>query len=484
MAFSNFFQKGHFLGLFAVVSLLLSSCEWFKPARETPQDKVYKDEDIDDIQSSKVYDPETGEWRTIREVSGKLDTVKWTDLAENKFPPITTSTPMNNSGTGGIGVPPTTSTTPSETYNVSLILPFLTQNIRGGTYDENSTLAIQFYGGAKLAYESLRNAGVHLNISVMDSEASTTKMSGLLRDKNVINSDLIIGPYKRENVGMVVGFSKNNKIPLVVPFTAQMGMAINNPFYIQINPSLKSHCEAITKHARNQYRTTDIVLVALDNADEKARLKYFQDANAEIEGQRSGSRFQEMLVADNPAGISKLDVKPYIRRGGTTVFIVPSWSNESFIYSLLRQLMIEQSNGENIVVYGMPAWMNYEQVDYEFFEKLRVHVSSPTYINNNDPRVKQFKQQFFSLYGTVPTEDAFLGYDVMLYFGKMLQKYGKNFPSRIDQEPSDVFQGKFQFERIVLDPNRQREDLSYYDQLENKFVYILKFQDYYFQPAP
>lgn len=482
MAFSNYLRKGQLLSLSILMSLLLFSCEWFKPARETPQDKVYKDDDVGEIQGTKVFDPETGEWRTVREVSGKVDTVKWVEMSEDKYPPITTNSPWNTTGTTGGGTT-TTPTTPSGTYNVALAMPFLTQNARANSIDENASLAIQFYGGAKIAYESLQQGGANLNISVMDTEGTTAKMNNLMRGNDMLRADLVIGPYKRENVSLAASFSKTNKIPLVVPYTAQMGMAENNPFYIQVNPSLKSHCEAITRHVRNRYKTEDVVLVALDNPDEKARLRYFQDANATIEGQRTGTQFKEMLVGDNASGIAKMNVKPYIRQGKTTIFVVPSWSNESFVYSLLRQLMVEKSDGHDIVVYGMPSWMDYEQVDYEFFEKLQVHVSSATYINQDDEKVKQFRRKFFDTYGTVPSEDAFLGHDVMLYFGKMLQKYGKDFPSRLDQEPFDILHGRFQFERVVLDPSRQRENLNSFDQLENKFVYILKFQDYRFQPA-
>ncbi len=466
--------------LVAATSLSLSSCEWFKPARETPKDKVYKDDDIDDIQGTRVFDPETGEWRTVREVYGPVDTVNWAALPEGKNPPITNDSPWNNGGGTGGGETPAS---PTGVYNVSLILPFLTQNARLNSINPNSTLALQFYAGAKLAYQKLIAEGVRLKISVMDSEGSTTKAGNLTKGMDMLNADLIIGPYKRETVSLVAAFSKSKAIPLVVPFTAQMGVVENNPFYIQVNPSLKSHCEAITRHIRKRYQTDDVVLVALDNADERARLGYFHDANATIEGKREGSQFRVMLVGDNSAAIANLKVKPYIHPGKTNVFVVPSWANESFVYSLLRQLMVEKSEGQDIVVYGMPMWRDYEQVDYEFYEQLKVHVSSSNYVNPRDPGVKQFRQSFFNTYGAVPTDEAFLGYDVMLYFGTMLKKYGKAFPPKLDAENYDLMQSKFRFEKVVLDPSRSSENLNYYDQIENKFVYILKFQDYNFQPS-
>ncbi len=145
--------------------------------------------------------------------------------------------------------------------------------------------------------------------------------------------------------------------------------------------------------------------------------------------------------------------------------------------------MAKQAEGEDIVVYGMNTWLDFAQIDFEYYEKLHLHVSSASYVDDNDERVKQFKQKFFQSYGTVPDEAAFLGYDVMLYFGKMLAKNGKNFASKLDTSPYDVLHGRFEFNRVVLDPSKHKEDLNYYDQLENTFVHILKFQNFRLQSA-
>ncbi len=460
-------------------SLFVTSCEWFKPARDSEKEKVYTEDDIGELQGTKVFDPETGEWRTVREVNEKVDTIQWTDLSEKDHPPIMTDGSWGGDGGGSsidnpVGGPG---------YDVSLIIPFLANQSSVGDIDANSYWAIHFYGGAKLAYDDLAQDGANLNISVSDSEGATSKVTRLLLQNSAKNASLIIGPYKRDNVRLLEPFSKRNKTPLVVPYTASLGIANGNPNYIQMNPSLQSHCEAITSHAREVYDTENIVLVAQDRPEEKNRFIYFQNANATLNGTSLGSRFREYAVPPGKDNQIEIDISPYISQGKTSVFIVPSWSSESFIYSLLRSLMIEQAKGENIVVYGMPGWMDFDQIDYEFYQKLNVHVSSASYIDPSDERVRQFKKKFFDTYGSIPNEEAYLGYDAMLYFGKMLQQYGKEFPKNIDRQPYDVLHGRFEFERVVLNPEQHKEDLNYYDQLENKYVHILQFRDFQFQPV-
>ncbi len=471
---------------FFLVTFAFSSCDWFKPARDPKKDKVYKEEDVGELQGTKVFDPETGTWRTVHEVNEKVDTLKWSDLSEDKYPPIETvenwsggsgastggNSGGNNSGSGNSGG--------SGKYrNVALVLPFLAQRFDTANIAEDALWAIHFYSGAKLAYDELERSGISLNINVLDDEATTGKMTTLLRGSEMTKADLIIGPYKRDNVALAADFSKKNKKPLIVPYTAQMNMSENNPNYIQVNPSLKTHCEAITRHARKRHRTEDIVLVARSKEEERSRLAYFQHENAVIEG-RAGSNFREMIVNED---LQNLNAGSFVREGRTTVFIVPSWSSETFIATLFRQLMTEQAQGEDIVVYGMPQWMNFEQVDYEQFEKLNVHLSSASYVDNEDEKVRQFKRSFFDAYGTIPQEEAFLGYDVMLYFGRISDELGRDFTVRLDQKPYDVLHGRFEFERVVNEPERHREESNYYDQWENKFVHILKFKDFSFQPA-
>ena len=49
-----------------------------------------------------------------------------------------------------------------------------------------------------------------------------------------------------------------------------------------------------------------------------------------------------------------MDLLPFLELRDTSVFILPSWSNETFIYSFLRKLDVSRDASSYIVVYGMP----------------------------------------------------------------------------------------------------------------------------------
>ena len=459
----------------------LVSCDALKKVpREETDPKIKDQTELDEIQGQRTYNPKTGQYEYSTSVTEEVDTVKWTEVTEEEYPPIVTGNVGGNTGDStGDG---TVSGEKLSTYNVAVMLPFLTDKLATTSgIDDRSRLALDFYSGAKLAFEQLSREGVRLNVSVMDTKASESVVRGLLNRSEVYNANLIIGPVRTSNLKVVADFAKDNRKVLISPNNPSTSVTRNNPYYVQMNPSLKSHCEAITKHVKSRYETSQVVLVCRNKNAEVNRLKYFQNANKEIAGDDNTPRFRELIVVDQSADYNEMDVTPYILGGdSTTVFIVPSWSNESFIYSFLRKVNIAKQD-QNVVVYGMPQWMKYQRISYDYYERLNLHVSSVSYIDGQNTAVQQFRQEFYSRYGAAPDDNAFVGYDVTRYIGKMISEYGTDFQTRLDVRPEQLLYNQFTFSPNAAEGSTGEEPkVNWY---ENNHVNILKFEDFYFQLA-
>lgn len=480
-------SKFSWLLLLFLVIPIFHSCALFKKAEDS-QSTTDTGDELDTIQGSKVFDPETGTYVILEDTpTEKMDTIIWKDIPENTYPPITSEGVYVESSSEGevirvdeIGSEFLTS------YNVSLILPFLTDRfyIEDDEIYKNSHWALNFYGGVKMALDELRDEQLNLNINVVDSRASEQITQMLTRtNPDLLDANLIIGPYRRDNVRIIADFARQYQIPFVSPHSAASGLSFDNPFYIQVNPTLKVHCEAILRHALRTYRPEQIILVGRDTPSELARFNYFHEEYFRMIGTREADKLQEFIIADNSADLNDVDLMPFIELQDSTVFIIPSWSDEPFVYSFLRKIDLARDIDNKIVVYGMPQWMNYELVDFTYYEKLNVHVSSSSYLDPLSPEIQFFKRRFFNRYGVAPSDEAFLGYDVMLFFGRMLKKHGTKFQYSLDQELGQLLHTRFEFVQKV-GPRRRgsREDYSI-DQIENNFINILKFQDYQFQTA-
>jgi len=470
-------NKNWLFGLLACC-LLFTACDPLKKAQTDPN-KEKAEEELGEIQGGKVYNPETGKYEYPTESGATMDTVKWTDTSIEEEPPITSDGKLPDGSTTKPGADPGEVL---ESYDVAVCLPFLGNRFKEyeNKIDDKSMLAVNFYSGVKMAFDDLSSRGVRLNVNVLDTEASDSKMQSLLNSSELFEAEVIIGPVTTSNLRKTADFAKKNKKVVISPLNPNSRITIDNPYFIQTSPSLQSHCEAITKHVLDQYNAEDVVLVVRDKSAEKSRLKYFQDALKIYEGSASTPEFKEFIVRDGSSDFNEMDPMPYINQNKNTVFIVPSWSNENFIYALMRKISLAKGPNK-VVVYGMPQWKEYTRIDFDYYERLNLHISSNTDYDIYDYDIKNFRQRYFERYGMGPTEDAIVGYDVMMYFGESLSRNGTGFPQKLDSESQQMLHSEFSFQAVV--PANNIENLNAVDFYENKQVNILKFKDYHFQSA-
>ncbi len=468
-----------------IIGVTITSCGIFKAK---PGGKVYKDK-LDEIEGTRVYNPETGKYEDVKIATEKLDTVSWTEVPESEHPPIT-----NETGSSTDLIPGGTETTvlvdeltdlnteKKETYNVSLILPFLSQNFSSSSkISKFSNWGLQYYAGTKLAMEDLENSGVKLNISVFDSKGEYGKVLSLTSKPQVQEADLIIGAYKKDNVKVLAKFAKENDITYISPHSASANISPNNPNYLQVSPTLSSHCKAMLRHARRTFRPEQIVLVATKNTVETKRFKYFNEENRKLENDEEAPDLKTLLIPADFTKVHEDSIKPYLDPFKTTAFLVPSFSNETFVNNFLRMLNIAK-DAQPVRVYGLPQWMDFERIEFDYFENLDVHVTSSSNFDFDSNQAKEFKKKYYSNFGEIPEQPAFLGYDLMMYVGQALNKYGDKFQGYAEVVNAPNLQHRFDFQPII---NGKLDDASgvkpTVEQFENKQVYLLQFKNYQFK---
>ncbi len=477
------------LSLGLAILLLVSGCNLFKPVQhDTPP--VTEQEQLEEIKGRRVYDPVRGEWVVIQETPGeKIDTIRWTDVPRNRKPPITSDgiPPYFPQGTNVLegAVDLSDPNSPKlAAYTVTFLLPFLTD--RFSTEDEVpgnrvSEWAFHFYAGARIAFEEQGAEGRKFTINVLDTKGDPVLLQSMLtRRPELDNSHLIIGPYRRENVRMTAEYGKRNQKPVVSPYSASDNLTEENPFFLQLSPTLQTHCRNLLQHARREFDAENIVLICRDLPAEINCLSYLQEAHFESEGTRMTDSIEQYIVPTVSADFEEMDVEQFVIDRDEVAFIVPSWADETFVYSFLRKLDLARDPEQKIRVYGLPQWMDFQYIDYEYYEKLNVRVSSTTYLDDRAPEVKSFKKTFYDKYGMLPQKEAFVGYDTGRYFGEMLNRYGTQFQIYVDSEARDMLHTRFQFEKIVIPTTTGAENLPV-QRLENRFVNILEFRDYTFQ---
>jgi hypothetical protein len=399
-----------------------------------------------------------------------MDTVRWSNPTNPK-PPIKNDPTRPQEGNGQMG------NHSGDTYRVALLLPFLTNASDETAVPEKSRLALQFYSGVKIALEqqTKERGAANIILDVYDAPLNDAEFQTLLNDRNLGKAQVIIGPVRSTQVQLAAAWAKQNRKILVSPESPNAGLAVLNPDFIQINPSLRAHCEGITQFIEDHYRGATVTLLC--KTKEADRLPYFHDYR-KGHGQ---TPFTEWVVPDETANFEKFDFKPYFKSGKTAVFILPTWANQDFVMAFFRKLKAVKGNTP-VVVFGMPQWKGFESIEPEFLTALNVHISSAVYLNYTLPDVQAYQQAFYDATGTIPDEDGFNGYDVTRLVCNMLNNYGLSFPDRLVGTAFRGLHGPFKFGK-VFSTGATDDASNRFDYLENKYIHILKFDRFGFVPV-
>ncbi|MBT8218598.1 MAG: ABC transporter substrate-binding protein, partial [Bacteroidia bacterium] len=431
----------------------------------------------DDLATVKVYNPETGEYEDVPVVPKVMDTLAFEILDEALYPPISDESPRLF--TEREFIPDLRSS-----YAVSVLLPFVSGSppSPGLQINRKSLIAINFYAGLKMALDELEEEGMTIDLHVFDTEARASKVQSILRNDEVMQSNLIIGPYRNSSVSAAASFSKEYAIPTVSPFIPHETITSENPYFIQLNPGFDAHLKTILEHIKGQYDDDQVTLVALDNPVELSRLAKMQRIHQQLAGSLEAEPLRELIIDDEIAEEDYLPIDTTIfLENKTAVFVFPYWSREKEVYEFLRKVNLSKGIDNEMVVYGMPQWKEFDYYDY--YERLNVHITTPIFLDEEDRRVGNFRREYYNKYGALPDENAYLGYDTMLYFGRQLKDYGANFHQVIDQHPEQMMTSKFAFERFKKDMTPEESELEFFDKYENKFLNMIRFEDYRYRRA-
>ncbi len=440
-----------------ILVLCVVSCGGLKKANNTSGSPFGKNKDDASI---KKPNPNNG---------AGVDTIQW-KVDPSARPPITNSTTYTPPS-GGVIIDGTPGgNTQMSAYNMTLLLPFFTDKFSEAATSNysKSQFALDFYAGVRVALDSLSTTPIRLNVNVLDSR---TDLKTLLTRTEITNTDVIFGPVEKDLVPPFIDYSVQNNKTVISPYYPSGDIVGAHPNFIQVKPSLKTHCENIMRDVRAKYQTNQIIVVGRIAENENARFSYFQEANSVINQTTTGGRLDEWAIEDE----TNLNVETYLRPFGTTVLIVPSW-NEPFVAALLKKLSLS-SQKNNIVVYGMPQWLDFEKSLNSLFAATNVHLSSSTFIDANNPEVRHFRNKYLAKFNKIPSTDSYLGYDCVMYFVGLMARYGTKISPFLAGEARPVLHTQFRFEPVapkVVNDNDFGDNTTKY---ENKYVNILKFQN-------
>lgn len=380
---------------------------------------------------------------------------------------------QNRTAVSGRGAPQLPDTTvhgmKKDVYNVALMLPLQLWNVDNiGTDDpkpgedaipQKADAAVQFYEGALLAVDSMRRRGMNVNLHVYDTDdADSSKMSTLLAKPEFATIDLIIGPLSPGPFYVASEWAKQHNVAIISPVSPVNRVLFKRPDAVKALPSMPTQMEQLAEYIYAHHKSDNIVMINSGNAKEQAGAMAFRNRANQLFFPLGGDSIR------TTRGMSGLEAK--LKKDKLNVLVIPT-NSQAFVTDLLR-LLNGLTDKYPIMVYGLSGWMSYDNLDYEYLQKLQLHFVAPYFVDyDSSAATTRFIRRYDEAFHGDPGSFVFTGYDVTLFFLQALYEQGTGFYQELPRRKGEGLQQRFDFYRS--------DETSGY---ENKGIRIVMMQDY------
>lgn len=353
---------------------------------------------------------------------------------------------------------------------------------------------ISYYHGVLLALDSIRDQGVDITLHVFDVCQDIEKARKVTEKEEFKEMDLLIGPFHRQPLNHIAEYGRKHDIPVISPLLADNRQLQGFPNLIKSTPALETMFEGLSTHISQNYPHQNIIIVHNQQPGAAALIESFRDTlltqvalvNAfhdslnlaringyYFDGALVGGRQTNLIVMPDTVSVmipvrfpSYEEItlpKPYnvqevifryegmegvLRkmRPDRENVLVTLISGEPFLSDYLRQLHTKRHHYD-ITVFGIPEWREYESIEIDYFQNLKVHIFSPSFYDYRDTHIRDFVYRYRKLFRTEPSADAFKAAQNAYFFFDALNHFGKDFIKCMGLLESASIETPFSFDR-------------------------------------
>lgn len=320
------------------------------------------------------------------------------------------------------------------------------KNIEDRLIFSKSKNILEFYEGALIALDSLKNAGYSYKVYVYDTGRDLQKITSILNRPELSSMDLFIGPFDSLLLDKALAFARTNNIKVVSPLSQNVNLLKGNPQLFQVNPAETSKIDGAIQYIAT-LKDKNIVLVKSNRAADKEIFAMFEEKlnYLRMEG------FQFKIHTGNKDGTlsSKLVTDK------ENILIMPS-TEENAVSDVLRNMNYITGNYK-ISVFGLPKWTTFSSTEISYLHNLQFEYYTSFFVDYSRPIVKEFILKDRQMFKTEPEAQSFgsqgynycfLGYDITFYFLSALTRYGRDFENCLPNHQVDLLQSDFHFKPI------------------------------------
>lgn len=323
---------------------------------------------------------------------------------------------------------------------------------------------LEFYEGAQLALDSLNKEYAQLEIFVYDTRSAKESLTEQLNKPEMDSMALIIAHCNTSEVKLFADAGLKRNIPVINANLPNDGGTNSNPFFVLLNPTLRTQCEGIYRHIQKYYSLNPIIVFRKKGQLEDRIKLYFDEFGKNTVGVPLKMKYVDLVDS-----FTVNNLKPYLDTTNQTLCLAGSL-DENFGRRLVQQLATLKKQKYLSSVVGMPTWDNIKDFNKPEYKGIEITYSNPFY----NAKLDKFSQSIINYFNTVmyarPSDMVFRGYEVTWKYARLLLQYGKDLSSNLSNKSHKVFTD-FDIQPVV---NKENMSLEYF---ENRKLYFLKWQD-------
>ncbi len=335
-------------------------------------------------------------------------------------------------------------------------------NYKLGSVNLSKTIlpGLDFYNGMLLAVDSLNIEKQSLEVLFYDTKNDATPIELILENKEIQDVSLIIASFNnRGEIKTIADFALEKNIPLISMTYPNDGGITGNPFFALVNPTLKTHIEAIYRYIHRTFPTEQITLFKRKGASDDMIAGSFNELNKKTQGLPLKIKMVELTDSFTTAQV-------HMQLDSTKQNIILCASlNEAFGNNLVKA--IASSKKIKAITVGMPTWDGIRDIGKD----AEIIYTSPYNYSRTSKIAQQITTNYRNKYFGRPSDMVFKGYEAMYHFGKLLIAYNKNLIAHLSDNSAKLF-NEFDFQ-----PVKQKTELTIPDYLENKKLYFIRKSD-------
>jgi len=320
---------------------------------------------------------------------------------------------------------------------------------------------LDFYNGVMLAIDSLNAEKQPVEVIFYDSKSIKGNPINAIQDSALADVSLIIASFNNRNeIKPLSDFALEHEIPLISATYPNDAGLTENPYFILINPTLRTHLEGIYNYLQRVYPTSTMTMFRRKGAVEDM----IQNGFADI-AKSSKSVPLKIKTIELTDSFTTSQVIAYLDSSRQNIVICGSL-NESFGTNLVKSL--SESKKYRSIAIGMPTWDALRGVD----RNVEILYTTPYHFIRTDKLGLDITNTYRNKFSGRPSDMVFKGFEAMYRFTKLLIKHEGALMKNLSDKSLKLFND---FDIQPVKPYSNNSNAV--DYLENKKLYYIRKMD-------